>query len=170
MNFLELNLQKIASLAEVKEEENFRFRSFLKKSDVKKTDRIVHNINERVSSQIDCTACANCCITSAINMDEEDIKTLSSFLGITEDEFEKQYTTKDEFGDITFEKAPCAFLKDKKCTVYEVRPKACREYPHLHKEEFTTRLFGVISNCSVCPIVFNVFEKLKDEMNFSRRR
>ena len=32
------------------------------------------------------------------------------------------------------------------------------------KKNFTSRLMGVIGNCSVCPIVFNVYELLKGEI------
>ena len=44
------------------------------------------------------------------------------------------------------------------------RPKDCVSYPYLLKKDFTSRLMGVIGNCSVCPIVFNVYELLKDEV------
>lgn len=40
----------------------------------------------------------------------------------------------------------------------------CISYPHLHKKDFTSRLIGVIENCSVCPIVFNVYERLKERI------
>ena len=39
-----------------------------------------------------------------------------------------------------------------------------RPFPHLHKEEFIFRLWGVVENCPICPIVFNVYEQLKDEL------
>ncbi len=32
-----------------------------------------------------------------------------------------------------------------------------------HKEEFASRLIGVINNYSICPIVFNVYEALKNK-------
>ena len=32
------------------------------------------------------------------------------------------------------------------------------------EEEFVFRLIGVIENYEVCPIVFNVYEQLKDEL------
>ena len=50
--------------------------------------------------------------------------------------------------------------------VYAHRPKDCHSYPHLHKKEFVFRLWGVVENCSICPIVFNVYEQLKDELRY----
>ena len=58
----------------------------------------------------------------------------------------------------------CPFLKNNKCACYSVRPESCRTYPQLHKNEFTSRLFGIIKNHSICPIVFNVYEMLKEKV------
>ena len=82
------------------------------------------------------------------------------------EEIVEDYTETDDMGDRFFKHAPCKFLKDRKCTIYEDRPEDCSSYPHLHKDDFIFRLWGIIDNYSVCPIVFNVFEKLKDELNF----
>jgi Fe-S-cluster containining protein len=62
---------------------------------------------------------------------------------------------------------PCKFLRNKKCTIYSSRPFDCRSYPHLHKKDFTFRLFAVLNNYSVCPIVFNVYEELKVRMGIN---
>ncbi|MBN1676299.1 MAG: hypothetical protein JXR37_34970 [Kiritimatiellae bacterium] len=40
----------------------------------------------------------------------------------------------------------------------------CRSYPHLHKKPFVARLTQAYSNCSVCPIVYNVYEELKKRL------
>jgi Fe-S-cluster containining protein len=64
----------------------------------------------------------------------------------------------------TFNTNPCPFLKGNNCTIHNFRPDDCRSYPHLHKKNFISRTIGVIKNCSVCPIVFNVYENLKNEM------
>jgi Fe-S-cluster containining protein len=65
---------------------------------------------------------------------------------------------------------PCGFLQEQGCSVYDSRPDDCRSFPHLHKREFRSRLIGVIENCSICPIVYNVFEGLKSDLWRSSRR
>jgi len=163
---IELNLDKIEKLGKQRLDENFQFRTFLKGQDPDKIDRIVHQLNWEVSSQIDCTKCGNCCKSLKPGITQNDLEVLSKQLNMTTEQIVENYTETNDFGELFFRHAPCKFLKDKKCTIYEDRPEACRSYPHLHKDEFTFRLFGVIQNYSVCPIVFNVFEKLKDELNF----
>jgi Fe-S-cluster containining protein len=72
--------------------------------------------------------------------------------------------SEEEANKYEFRSIPCPFLKDNKCINYEYRPKDCQSYPHLQKEDFVFRLWGVIDNYSICPIVFNVFEILKKEL------
>jgi len=128
-------------------------------------DDVVHDLYRRVSAAIDCTKCANCCKTVRPVLDGGDIKNCSAGLGITPEEFQTEYLKPyDEPGNYVFQKIPCPLLKSDRCSIYRHRPKTCRSYPHLHKEDFVSRLWGVIDNCAVCPIVYNVYEQLKAEL------
>jgi len=165
--FLELDLEKIKRLAERNEENNWRFRAFLKFGDDHKIDRIVHGLYQEISRDIDCTQCGNCCRELRPLLAKKEVKLLANFINIPEDEFREHYTEVDHNDKKTrLRETPCAFLKDKKCTVYECRPADCRSFPHLHKRDFTARLINVLQNYSICPIVFNVYEQLKIEMRF----
>jgi len=160
------DLEKIKQSGEEREKENFDFRSWLKMQDPKKIDKMVHRLNQIYSSKIDCTACGNCCIVIRPLVSNKDIKRITRYLNLSEDEFEKEYTEIDNEGDRLFKNLPCRFLLNKRCSIYPYRPFECRSYPHLHKKDFTYRLFGVIENYSVCPIVFNVYEDLKLQLGF----
>jgi Fe-S-cluster containining protein len=59
-------------------------------------------------------------------------------------------------------------LLDNACTVYPDRPGVCRAYPTLYKEGFVRNLGITFSNCSVCPIVYNVYELVKMEIRESQ--
>ncbi|MFC2125684.1 YkgJ family cysteine cluster protein, partial [Bacteroidota bacterium] len=155
--------------SKIREDQNFRFRSYLKGIDSEKIDQIVHDLYDQVSSQIDCTKCANCCIELDTSFQMNEIDRLTNHLNIDKEEFIKQSTKPDEFGEkdrLTLKSKPCQFLQDKKCTVYTLRPAECESYPYLDKDDFISRLFGVIDNYEVCPIVYNVYEMLKQKMNF----
>jgi Fe-S-cluster containining protein len=163
---IESDPEKIKILAQNKEDENWEFRSFLKNYNIasKQLDAVVYRLNEEISSKIDCTECANCCREVLIELDRGDIKTMSKAVNLSESLFIEKYLTGAENSDrYIFSKQPCPFLRDNLCAQYEYRPEGCRSYPHLHKDEIVYRLITVIGNCSICPIVYNVYEQLKDQ-------
>ena len=161
-----LDLVTIKQLGERNHDANFRFRSFLKGGNSTQIDRVVHELCDFYYSNIDCTKCGNCCTVMKRLILKKDLKSLSLVTNITMDEFKTEYLQIDEDGDMSFNKLPCPFLKDLKCSVYDCRPNDCRSYPHLRKKDFISRLFGVIDSYSICPIVFNVFEDLKSRLHF----
>jgi len=147
------------------EAEDFRFRTFLKvrlNLSNKELDAIVQETTDAVWQQIDCTACAHCCRTLQIVVDQKDIRRLAARLGMTPGRFSQQYVRVAEDGTLHFASMPCPFLgSDNRCMVYEDRPQACREFPYLHNDGFRTRTLTMIANTAVCPIVFNVWQRLK---------
>jgi Fe-S-cluster containining protein len=163
--FVETDIVKTKALARKKKDENWAFRSFLKESDIpsEEIDRIVHKLYKEVSMKIDCTRCANCCKELHPVLDDKDIERLCTRVGLSAVQVKEQYLVNDrvEPGRYVFREKPCPFLKDNLCTLSENRPKDCVSYPHLDKEGFVFRLIDVVQNCSVCPIVFNVYERLK---------
>lgn len=165
-----MKLQKdpkvVAKLAEQREDANWRFRTFLKGIDleIEELDAIVHRHYEEVASQIDCCACGNCCRQILPTLDHADVSRLAAGLGTTSGEIVTQYLTRTKDGNLTFNRRPCPFLSGNRCRVYEHSPVTCRSFPHLHKKEFVFRLVQAVSNCSVCPISFNVYERIKDEL------
>ena len=164
MYYIENDLQKIKRIGREKEEENWEFRNFLKQIDLKteEIDEIVHKINIKVTSQIDCKECANCCIEKTPVLDEKDILNFVKGLSISKNQFKQHYLKYDKEENLyKFESKSCPLLENNLCTNYEYRPESCRSYPHIDKRGFVSRLYGVLDNYSICPIVFNVYEILK---------
>jgi len=61
--------------------------------------------------------------------------------------------------------APCTFLdQDNSCSIYDVRPKACSEYPHTNRKKFIKITDLTLQNTEVCPAVFNIVETLKSRL------
>jgi len=167
MKHIETNLSKIEHLAHVREDENFRFRAFLKEKDGEKVDRIVHRLHEEITGKIDCLSCGNCCKLQ-VELDEEDIEVLSRLENISPESYEDSYCETDAFGDVVLKVKPCRYLEGTTCTIHEHKPRRCKEFPNTHKKDFNHRLLGMISYYEICPIVFNLMEQLKDEMRFRR--
>ena len=146
---LEINIKNIQQIAQRKKNENLSFHSFLKEQDFDKVDEIVHRLYEEIAPQINCLKCANCCLNLRPIASNEELS---------------KYVEEKDIEDFKYLMSfPCKYLKDKKCTIYSDRPEDCRSYPYLHKNEFVTRILGVLQNYEICPIVFNVFELLKIE-------
>lgn len=131
----------------------------------KELDSIVYRLHDTISNQIDCLQCANCCKKVSPLLKPEDRERLASHLELSIEEFTAQYLREDDEGEgRVFKSSPCPFLDSNRCTVYPQRPDDCRSFPNLHKREFRSRLIQVVYNCSVCPIVYNVYESLKQEL------
>ena len=170
---IETDIERIKPLAEAKEDENWRFRAYLKGLDLSGAalDRLVWRHLEDMKRRIDCCACANCCTVVSPLLSHKDVRRLAGHVGIEKTQLIREYLRLSKERDrYVFQHRPCRFLHDKRCTVYEARPDDCRSFPHLHKREFRSRLIGVVENCSICPIVYHVFEGLKMELWRSRRR
>ena len=158
-------LPRIRRYARQNEETDYRFREYLKvRLPLSNTelDGVVKVLTTQVWEQIDCLTCGNCCKTLQIVVDDKDIARLARRQGVSPQAFAKQYVGVAPDGVKHFLSTPCSFLGEgNACTVYEDRPQACRDFPYLHESNFRSRTLMMIESCATCPIVFNVWDRLK---------
>lgn len=82
-----------------------------------------------------CTGCGKCCTGSPgyVWVDEQEIAAMASHLGITIELFKRRYIRQrdNRFALIEMQASnfDCVFLRDRKCIVYEARPRQCRTFP-----------------------------------------
>ncbi len=167
---LQTDLKEIKEIAAEKEPENDRFRIFLKQQDGAQIDALVHQFNDEVTAQIDCTQCGNCCKSLMINVTDEEVESLAVNLQTDLAAVKEKYIEESEQGRMIINTIPCHFLAGTKCSIYRYRFTECREFPHLHKPHFTRRLFGILMYYAMCPIIFNVVEKLKLALDFNAQQ
>src|ERR1051325_2237055 len=137
------SIELIERYARARAGENWRFRTFVKhRLDWKdeEVDRVAQATGAEVAAAIDCTACAHCCRTLQIVVDAADMARLASRLGISVKEFRRKYVGKSEFGEECLNRQPCPFLAGSLCSVYEDRPRACRDFPYLQESGFRQRM------------------------------
>lgn len=126
-----------------------------------KMDTIVQQLHEDVSAEIDCLSCANCCKTLGPAIYDKDIERMAKALRIKPAEVVSKYLKMDEDGDYIFRSMPCPFLlSDNYCSIYEARPKACREYPHTDRKRFEQIYKLTVKNSATCPIAYEVLCRL----------
>jgi Fe-S-cluster containining protein len=122
--------------------------------------RMKRLLREKIE-HFDCTKCAACCKEAYVVVGTEDIARLAKALGMKRSDFRARYVTRNEDGDVCFNRRPCPFLKKDLCTQYEARPDCCREYPHSLGVEVMDKLDNVAANYEVCPAVYEAVEELR---------
>ncbi len=138
------------------------FSKSLKKRVPKNLDNQVAAIHDEVFEKTDCMSCANCCKTTGPLFMKQDIERISKFIGTKPAQFEKQYLRIDEDNDWVLKQVPCAFLGvDDECTIYDVRPKACQEFPHTDRKKIYQIANLTLANTAICPAAFDIVERMK---------
>jgi Fe-S-cluster containining protein len=133
----------------------------LTSGDTRRLDERVHGLHEEVFDVIDCRECANCCRTLGPRVTDVDVQRVAASLRIKPSKFVEQHLVVDEDGDFVFRSMPCPFLgADNYCAIYEVRPRACREYPHTDRRKVFQIMPLMLKNSAVCPAVFEILERL----------
>ena len=139
--------------------------AFLKKlDDIVPHDmpELVARVDAKVWQDIDCTTCANCCKTMTPTFTKADMKRISAHLGMDIPTFKTKWLKKeDESGDWVNTTQPCQFLEDNKCTIYEVRPDDCAEFPHHNKKPFDLYNDTFTNNLVHCPATLTLIDRLK---------
>jgi uncharacterized protein len=160
-----LNLEQFKLQSKNKEQENKKFLVGLKKKDSRKVDNVFHSMHNEVFEEFDCLTCANCCKTTSPIFYQNDIERLSKSLRMKPGDFITKYLRIDEDKDYVLKSSPCPFLDSENyCTVYDDRPKACREYPHTDRKKMVQITELTFKNTMVCPAVFEMLERIKKVM------
>ena len=133
----------------------------LKRQNPKNLARVAGEAHEHVFEKYSCLDCANCCKSIPPIVRPADARRISRFLGMKERDFTDQYLGTDDDGDQVMNTSPCPFLQDDNtCSIYDVRPRACREYPHTDGDEFVKHLKLHQQNVRYCPAVFHIIEEI----------
>jgi uncharacterized protein len=153
------------------EDENYAFRAYLKNhADEDKLDKQFLELHNELFSDYDCNKCRNCCKEYYARFEEYELKSVSNLLKMKEKEFKDKYI-KEDMGEYLLNVKPCCFLmEDGSCAIESCKPLSCKDYPFTNKPERLWSLLGILTSASICPVVFEMLERLKKEYGFSKRR
>ncbi len=163
---MEAFLKDLPELAKEKLQENRKYFAKLKKRTPKRLDLVMQELHNAEFEKTDCLTCANCCKTTSPIFTEKDIQRISKHLRMKERVFISTYLELDSDDFYVLKTAPCTFLDetDNTCFIYDVRPKACKEYPHTNRRKFIQITNLTLKNTEICPAVYNIIEELKKKL------
>ena len=160
-------IDNLPKQAKDKHKENKVFFTKLKKKPPKQLDYIMQELHEDEFSRTDCLKCANCCKTTGPLFTDRDIERIAKYLKLKPQQFVAQYLRVDEDNDHVLQSVPCSFLDaENYCMIYDVRPKACREFPHTDRKKFQQIDGLTLKNVAICPAAFNIVEAMKKRIKY----
>ena len=142
--------------------------SFLKKLARKKPRGLLRDVQaaaDKTWAEISCVKCGHCCLEMTPTWKKSEIKRVAEHFGMTPKAYYDKYLyTEEKTGDIMNAKTPCQHFNKRAglCTIYEIRPTDCAEFPHFHRKDFTDQVGDVfIPNMPRCPATLKLVENLE---------
>ena len=165
---MEKRLEQLSKLAADTKKVNEKYFNNLRKRTPKNLDYVMQELHDKEFAKTDCLDCGNCCKTTSPIFIEKDIERISKHLKMKVVDFKNTYLERDSDDFMVLKTAPCTFLDetDNTCFIYDVRPKACAEYPHTNRRKFIQITDLTIANTFVCPATYNIVEALKKHFPF----
>ena len=159
---MEETLRQLPQKSKDTHNENKKFFAKLKKQPPKNLDLVMQDLHDAEFEKTDCLSCANCCKTTGPLFTDKDVARIAKHFRMKPQVFIETYLRVDEDNDYVLQSVPCTFLgADNYCSIYDVRPKACREFPHTDRKKFQQISNLTLKNVAICPAAFNIVEDMK---------
>lgn len=168
-----LQPDEVRAEARKRENENFKFRTYLKgHADEDELDRQFLRLHKELFSEYDCNKCRNCCKMYKGSIPAEDIDRNAAYLKMTPEQFVAAYLEKEDYGtNYQTKHKPCDFWQeDGSCKLGDCKPESCKKYPYTDQPERLSSLLSVLDTVEICPVAFEIYERLKKEYGFRTRR
>ena len=95
----------------------------------------------------------------------KDVERIAKYIKQRPGEFIETFLIEDEDNDLVLKSSPCPFIDSENyCMIYDVRPKACSDYPHTNRKKQSQLLNLNLKNTEVCPAVLEMFEKINEQV------
>jgi Fe-S-cluster containining protein len=131
---------------------------------------VLRKVAQEIEDAIDCTQCANCCRVATARLRGREVEILAKHIGVSKKEFLIHYSQESEEEGLILKRteAGCVFLEGNLCSVYDVRPRSCQDFPHLAKGDgsLVSRMWEMPDRATYCPIAYNTLEAFKEKTGF----
>ena len=172
-DYIMIKPQEVAKYAKQKEKENVRFRSYLKcHAEEEKLDGQFLRLHKELFDGYDCSQCRNCCKAYYGAIPAGDLEKTAAGLNLSKEQLVASFLDRDEAsGNYITKHVPCDFLKeDGSCMLGENCPDDCRNYPYTDQPNRLGSLYGMLDAVEVCPVAYEIWERLKQEYRFGDGR
>ena len=161
-------IEKLQYWATKKENENYRFRTFLKmNAEPSKLDGQFRKLHEKYFAEHDCSSCRNCCKKYCGTIPYEDIQKDAEYLGLSVADFTEKYLKRESNSEgYNTRNCPCDFLQNNICILGNHKPDSCKMYPYTNQADRMGSLLSIIDNTAICPVVYEIMEELKTIYGF----
>ncbi len=123
---------------------------------------LVARLDAEMWKDVNCQECANCCKTMTPTFTPKDVKRIAAHLDMKPKEFRDKWLKKEtDSEDWVNSTQPCQFLVNNKCSIYEVRPADCAEFPHHNKKPFDAYNDTFKNNLIHCPATLILIDRMK---------
>jgi Fe-S-cluster containining protein len=165
---------EVKAKAQRLEDRNYKFRTFLKiRANADTLDAQFLKLHKELFAEYDCCKCNNCCKVYDTLLDDDEVERIRAFLGMTESDFAAEYLTDAKPVDEKPHKLkakPCAFLEnDGRCRIQDCKPDECKGFPYTDQPDRLSSMYSIIEHAEVCPIIFEILERLKVMYRFRNR-
>ena len=165
---------EVTAKAQKLEEQNIKFRTYLKnRADDDELDAQFLDLHKELFAGYDCCKCNNCCKTYSITLGNDEVKRIAAFLGLAESDFIEEYLVDadpDDENPFKLKEKPCTFLcGDGRCRIHECKPDVCAGFPFTDQPDRLSSMYSILEHATVCPVVFEMLERLKALYGFRNR-
>jgi Fe-S-cluster containining protein len=160
-----INLRSFAQKVRYNKKSFKKYLRKIEKNPPKNLLSILVDIDKEVWAETDCLSCANCCKKMTPTFTTKDIKRIAKHLEMTPNAFKEKWLYQEKKSkDWVNVKQPCQFLNlnTNMCSIYEVRPADCSEFPHFIKKQPLTYFHIHQQNISYCPATYKMVEKMME--------
>ncbi|GHU94629.1 Fe-S oxidoreductase [Clostridia bacterium] len=172
-----LSPSEVKAKAQKLEEQNLKFRSFLKnRADDDELDAQFRQLHRELFADYDCCKCNNCCKAYPITLGHGEAAAIAEFFGQSKAEFIEEYLTEnpdsdEDEGEYAFKSVPCSFLDETgRCRIQSCKPDVCKGYPYTDQPDRLSSMLSIIGSAEECPVVFEILERLKVMYRFRGNR
>lgn len=158
---------ELKEYAKQHKEENAAFRIFLRENaDPKELDQQFKRYHSEIFAEYNCDDCMNCCKELTPLYRQEELEKLAKEGEMEVEDLLELCERVDYDAYQLLDEKSCPFMTEHGCKVASCKPEHCKEFPYTDQPDRKESLLGMLSFLPVCPVLYEIYDRLKKDYNF----